>query len=120
MEKNQSPRTFNKKQGTTNARLNKKESSHLANNVKKDVMNDITDNSVKLSMKQQFRKFFKSIGSWFGFGKYDRDTIDLGSSGTIKRTNKEAKRRSPEVRAKRNTARNSRKTNGHRGNRVGK
>lgn len=117
MERNQSKRTFNKVHGKTNAILNKKESSHIAKSVREDTEKARTDESIKLSSTMQLKKIFIDIAGWFGFGTPKRDTI---RKPIPKKTNKEMKQRSPEVRAKRNTARNSRKTNGHRGPRKGK
>ena len=116
MEKNQSPRTFNKIQGKTNAKLNKKEISKMASH-------NVIQSSTNLARKRGLRGFVESVLGFFKHifsRKNNKVAINLGSSGSIKRTNKEAKRRSPDVRAKRNTARNSRKTNGHRGKRQGK
>lgn len=121
MEKNQSKRTFNTIHGKTKARLNKKEINHLTENV----ITNTTTTTKKFSIKKGIMSAFKSIFKWFRADDDDHKSKNPmrgihGNKPIIKQTNKEAKKRSPEVRAKRNTARHSRKTNSSRGKRRGK
>lgn len=89
-------------------------------NIRKDEYTEKVKPVKQVNTKQSvFEKstFKNIITNFLGWFLPDRKLTGMVAP---KKTNKEAKNRSQEVRAKRNIARNSRKTNLHRGKRKGK
>jgi len=112
VEKNQSKRTFKTVHGRQKVTLNKKEFSSFASK-QNEVGNRTRGTS---AFDGAIREAIRWVKRFFGFGG-SRKVLPVA---IIKKSNKEMKCRTAEVRRERNISRESRKVNGHRGARKGK